>query len=306
MKTLDEILKLKTSNNILKNLTNTLISERSDIEKETLIQYFLKNEDIASKYIAYIVENEIPECFNCVNNFNSNPAVIFLKDKRLLHLLEKMTLNLKKNDKFGYVKKGKFDDINDLLIYYDKCKRENLELPSFDDIYNKIKKFSIHDMLWKASQFDLLDDTKFIKTLIDNGKDIHENNDEMLRYVSTEGYPIVVKYLLENGANIHANDDESLRLSAQMGYFEVVKLLVENGADIHADNDHALRTSANNRYGNVVKYLIEHGANIHANNEEALRKCAEYDCIELVKYLIDNGADKTVLSSEFLNKYDIK
>ena len=50
-----------------------------------------------------------------------------------------------------------------------------------------------------------------------------------------------MQYLIENGANIHANDDFALRYAAKNGHLEVVRYLIENGADIHADDDYALR-----------------------------------------------------------------
>ena len=144
----------------------------------------------------------------------------------------------------------KFTDINDLLSHFRYCKKNNLKLPSFDDIYNKIKKLSLLDMLWKASQFELLDDITFIKFLIDNVKDIHENDDEMLRYASIDGHLIVVKYLIEHGANIHANNDEALRKCAEYDCIEMVKYLVENGADMSLLNSDFL-----NKHKNVFREL---------------------------------------------------
>ena len=49
-----------------------------------------------------------------------------------------------------------------------------------------------------------------------------------------EGRVNIVKYLVDNGANIHADDDCALREAAVNGYLEVVKYLVEKGANIHA------------------------------------------------------------------------
>ena len=70
----------------------------------------------------------------------------------------------------------------------------------------------------------------------------------------------IVKYLVENGADIHAQDNYALRWSARNDNFDIVKYLVENGADIHADNDYALWWSVCSNYLEIVKYLIENGA----------------------------------------------
>ena len=56
----------------------------------------------------------------------------------------------------------------------------------------------------------------------------------------------VVKYLVDNGADIHANDDCALRWAAEHGRLEVVKYLIDNGADIHARGDRALNFATKN------------------------------------------------------------
>ena len=48
-----------------------------------------------------------------------------------------------------------------------------------------------------------------------------------------------VKTLVEQGADIHVNNDFAFRLASQNGHLKVVKYLVEQGADIHTNNDYA-------------------------------------------------------------------
>ena len=86
-----------------------------------------------------------------------------------------------------------------------------------------------------------------------------------------EGHLEIVKYLVDNGADVHANDDEALRWAASNGYLEVVEYLVDNGADIHANNDGALMWATLNGRLEVVKYLVENGADIHADDDWTLR-----------------------------------
>jgi hypothetical protein len=62
-----------------------------------------------------------------------------------------------------------------------------------------------------------------------------------LKYVGKLWDIKTLKILLDDGADIHADDDYALRWGSYMGHFEVVKFLVENGANIHAENDDALR-----------------------------------------------------------------
>jgi ankyrin repeat protein len=76
----------------------------------------------------------------------------------------------------------------------------------------------------------------------------------------------VIKSLIEEGADIHADNDYVLRWSAENGYLETVKYLVKKGSNINAYSDCALRYAANNGHLEVVKYFVEEGANIHANS----------------------------------------
>lgn len=50
-----------------------------------------------------------------------------------------------------------------------------------------------------------------------------------------------LKYLVENGADIHVENDEALRYAAKNGHLAIVKYLIEHGADVHSNNDQALR-----------------------------------------------------------------
>ena len=65
----------------------------------------------------------------------------------------------------------------------------------------------------------------------------------------------VIKELVEEGANIHADNDFVLRWVAKKGHLDIVKYLVENGADIHVKNNYALRWAIENGHIDVVKYL---------------------------------------------------
>ena len=96
----------------------------------------------------------------------------------------------------------------------------------------------------------------------------------------------IVKYLVNQGVNIHANDDEALRDASYNGQLEVVKYLVEQGADIHAKNDYALRYSSENGYLEIVKYLIEQGAYINALNDLAFKWASKEEHLEVIQYFL--------------------
>ena len=147
--------------------------------------------------------------------------------------------------------------------------------------------------------------------LIEQGADIHNDDEETLRLAAEKGRLDVVKYLVEQGADLHARDEEALRLAAENGHLDVVKylvdvvnkgrashvFLVEHGADLHVRDEEALRWAAANGHLDVIKYLVEHGANIHDRNDDALKRAAINGKLDVVKYLLEQGADLSVLLS---------
>jgi len=81
---------------------------------------------------------------------------------------------------------------------------------------------------WKAHEVKLKYVGKVvdnIQMLIDEGVDVHVDNDYALRWASRYGYSKVVKVLLENGADVHVWNDYALRRASQNGHTKVVKLL---------------------------------------------------------------------------------
>jgi ankyrin repeat protein len=165
----------------------------------------------------------------------------------------------------------KIDIMKHKYFIWIKNSNKNLDLLFIDAIENK--------------------NIKCAKKLLENGANIHKNDDYALRLSSQHGYIDVVKFLIENGADIHANNDDALIESSTHGRIDVVKFLVENGSNIHADDDLALRWSSHNGHVDVVKFLIENGADIHADDDLALRWGSRYGHIEVVKILIENGAN---------------
>ena len=115
---------------------------------------------------------------------------------------------------------------------------------------------------WRASKVILgsrkdLREVETWKYLVQQGVDIHADNDLVLRYLASNGHLEVLKYLVQQGVDIRANNDEALRSAAFNGHLEVLKYLVQQGADIHANNDLALRSSALYGHLEVLKYLVQ-------------------------------------------------
>ena len=111
------------------------------------------------------------------------------------------------------------------------------------------------------------------------------SNHEALIQASQYGNIEAVKYLVENGADVHADDDKALIFASKNGNIEVVKYLVEYGSDIHANNDEALEQASYFGHLDVVQYLVEHGADIHANDDYALYYALQYGHTDVVTFL---------------------
>ena len=78
--------------------------------------------------------------------------------------------------------------------------------------------------------------------------------------------------MLEQGANLHADNEKALRLAALYGHLEVVKYLLEEGANHRADDDWALGWAARKGHLEVVKYLVEQGADSDRLSQKVLIK----------------------------------
>ncbi|AGF85728.1 repeat protein [Moumouvirus goulette] len=94
-----------------------------------------------------------------------------------------------------------------------------------------------------------------IKNLIDDGANIHDEDDYVLRHAAREGRLHVVKYLIEKGAYIHARDDYALRWAARRGYLNVVQYLVEMGAITNTHDNYAIKWASKKGHSEVVEYL---------------------------------------------------
>ena len=113
-----------------------------------------------------------------------------------------------------------------------------------------------------------------------------ENLDQKLIEAAQNGDLVLVKSLLNQGADIHAQDDEALFWAGQKGNLEIVKYLVKKGADIHAENDYVLQIAAKNGHLAVVKYLVKKGADIQTDNDCALKWAAAEGHLEVIKYFL--------------------
>ncbi|MGX9691385.1 ankyrin repeat domain-containing protein [Achromobacter anxifer] len=127
---------------------------------------------------------------------------------------------------------------------------------------------------------------------INTRRDLEDRRDRALLMASGNGHLEVVEFLVSAGADIHFVGDCILRWAAGNGQLEVVKFLMDKGADVHASGPRGdtLKEAAENGHLKVVRYLVEKGANIHASDNRALKKAAGNGHIDVVELLLKNGA----------------
>ena len=170
-------------------------------------------------------------------------------------------------------------------------------------------------MIYKYSMFvnESIDDDKLSNKLIEicNKETITEEDIKQ------------IEELLNDGADLHAEEDESLIASCYNGHTEIVKILLDRGANIDGQQGEPLKWAVENNKIQTVKLMLDRGADVHVENERPLKWALEYDHIETVKLLLSYGAnvsknDKLLMweleegeghnteTSEFLKKYMIK
>lgn len=143
-----------------------------------------------------------------------------------------------------------------------------------------------------------------VRLLLAHNADVHADNDGALRWAAKNGYLEIVNLLLAQGADIHASDEYALRWAAHKGHIEIVRLLLAQDADIHAENDFALKWAANYGQLEIVRLLLAHNADIHADGDQALQMAVEGGHRDVVRLLLQNGALIEKLTPEQREIYD--
>lgn len=127
--------------------------------------------------------------------------------------------------------------------------------------------------------------------LIQEGADIHANNQHaLIQAVKYHNLPVVT-LLLQHGADVHVTQERLIKESVLKGNKDLMLLLIEHDANFRVDDDRCLRTAAMNGHLPIVKKLIELGANIHSQNDAAIRWAALESQTPTVEFLALTGAN---------------
>jgi len=124
---------------------------------------------------------------------------------------------------------------------------------------------------------------RLIKFLIKNGADVTANNNITLVRCCGQCLTTCIKLLLDNGANLHVDNDKPIAFVGELIkpeqtqsktniiyyntiYYNTIKLLLQYGADVSAHTNKVLLNSIYRRCPNVIQLLIDHGATLYECN----------------------------------------
>lgn len=109
---------------------------------------------------------------------------------------------------------------------------------------------------------DAVDENSFekVKKLIEEGHDIHEENEGAMFNACEKNNKEILNYLIENGADIHCEGDNLLNCAAAYGHHDMINFLLEKGLDIHTERDYPLVSALASKKYDTVLFLLEKGA----------------------------------------------
>lgn len=145
-----------------------------------------------------------------------------------------------------------------------------------DDFINAVKEGNITD----------------VRFLVEEGANVHTNNDEALYIAIQYNYISIVGYLFDlpsnKRGNIEFNIDTALIEAAKYGNVDLFEYFADKGADIHAWHDYPLLQSATKGYIDIIEYLVaEKNVNVQIYNNAALRMAARNGHIAIVRYFLE-------------------
>lgn len=114
-------------------------------------------------------------------------------------------------------------------------------------------------------------DVFILKKCLDNGIDIHSNDDLALRLAVQSNHSKAVAFLINQGANIQAVYDAALRRASLEGETETVKKLLEENSCSQEGKTYAMYNAIFCKHEDIIKLLLQHGVSPTANNGAILK-----------------------------------
>ncbi len=135
-------------------------------------------------------------------------------------------------------------------------------------------------------------DLDLIKNLLNNGADIHTDDDRILSIALYNKRLDIVEYLISRGANIHLQKE--LIIASTKGYLDIVKYLVSKyKKTLHKELDQALdQALISSLFGNldIIIFLVNNGANIFIeyNDDMLINLFLKININISINYILNN------------------
>lgn len=114
---------------------------------------------------------------------------------------------------------------------------------------------------------------EIVMGLLDDGADIHHQDDQALRSAVFKRDSVMVDALIQRGADVNALAGAPLTRAAWNGDARMVAALIEHGADVNVQQGAPLIVASMSGHAEVVAKLLQRGANtgVDEARSEAMR-----------------------------------
>ncbi|AEQ60801.1 putative ankyrin repeat- containing protein [Acanthamoeba polyphaga mimivirus] len=131
---------------------------------------------------------------------------------------------------------------------------------------------------------------EMIKYLIDYGLDITFNDNFAIKLASL-CHENILKLVIDNGGDVHTDNEFPICLAASYGRLSCVKLLVDCGVNPFCFDNMVIKLASIDYYDNVVEYMVSIGADINAGNNFVLRYAIKNLDKKMIELAVNTGAN---------------
>ena len=169
---------------------------------------------------------------------------------------------------------------------------ENLSPKQDAGNYRELKKLvetvsplTLGKFLVSASAMGVVRDVRLIAPVA-VGNDMFKELNIAFVAASRNCHEDVMQVLLENGADLHYDNDSALRKAVMQGHVESVDFLLQRDADVHIDNDSLCFLCCKGDYVDVLELLVKYDIDLIKNYQEAFDICSKYQRSKCLDFLV--------------------